>query len=167
MPIVPNLSLIAALSENRVIGRDGDLPWRLPADLAHFKRLTLGKPIVMGRRTWESLPGLLPGRPHIVVTASPGYEAPGARVARSPQAALQMAGDVDEIMLVGGARLYAAMLPSVARMYLTEVHVEVEGDTCFPPFDPADWREVARERHDSDARNPHAYSFVTLERVGA
>jgi dihydrofolate reductase len=164
MPVVPNLSLIAALSENGVIGRDNGLPWRLPADLAHFKRLTLGKPMVMGRRTWESLPGLLPGRPHIVVTRSPGYDAPGAQVARGPDEALALAGEVDEVMLIGGAGLYAAMLPSVARMYLTRVHAEIDGDAHFPPFDPAAWREVAREDHAADAKNPHAYSFVTLVR---
>lgn len=165
MPVHPNLSLIAALSENGVIGRDNGLPWRLPADLAHFKRLTLGKPIVMGRRTWESLPGLLPGRTHIVVTRTPAYDAPGARVARSPDEALALAGDVDEVMLIGGAALYAAMLPAVSRMYLTRVHAEVDGDACFPAFDPAAWREVAREDHAADAKNPCPYSFVTLVRA--
>jgi dihydrofolate reductase len=166
MSVIPNLSLIVALSENGVIGRGNDLPWRLPADLAHFRRVTLGKPIVMGRRTWESLPGLLPGRSHIVVTRTPGYDAPGARVVRSPEEALAVAGDVNEVMLIGGAALYAAMLPSVARMYLTRVHAEIDGDVSFPAFDPLAWREVAREDHAADAKNPHAYSFVTLVRPG-
>jgi dihydrofolate reductase len=167
MQVVPNLSLIAAVADNRVIGRDGGLPWRLPADLAHFKQLTMGKPIVMGRLTWESLPGLLPGRRHIVVTATPGYAAPGARVATDPAEALRLAGEVDEIMLIGGARLYATLLPAVARMYLTRVHAEIAGDTHFPPYDAADWREVACERHAADAKNRYAYSFVTLERAHA
>ena len=162
--IVPNLSLIAALADNRVIGRDNRLPWHLPADLQHFKRLTLGKPILMGRRTWESLPGLLPGRPHVVITRNPDYRAEGARVVHGLQAAIEVFPDADELMLVGGANLYAQALPRVARMYLTEVHARPEGDAFFPPFDRGEWIEVAREEGVCDERNPIPHSFVTLQR---
>jgi dihydrofolate reductase len=165
MPVVPNLALIAALSDNGVIGRDNALPWRMPADLAHFKRLTLGKPIIMGRKTWESLPGLLPQRRHIVVTRDSGYIAEGAELAHSPAQAIALAGEDAEIMLVGGAGLYAQMLPMVARMYLTYVHAHVQGDARFPEFDAGAWRETRRERHAADERNPHDYSFVDLERA--
>ncbi len=166
MSVLPNLSIIAALSENRVIGRDNQLPWRLPADLAHFKRLTIGKPILMGRRTWESLPGLLPHRTHIVVTRDPDYVAQGALVVHSLEQAIAVAGDVDELMVVGGAQLYTQAVPIASRMYLTLVHERVAGDTYFPEYPACEWREIAREPHAADERNPHAYSFVTLQRRG-
>ena len=164
MKPLPNLSIIAALSENRVIGRDNQLPWRMPADLAHFKRLTMGKPIIMGRRTWESLPGLLPYRTHVVVTRDSDYVAEGGFVAHSIEQALDFAGDAEEMMVVGGANLYAQTLPLASRMYLTIVHDHFDGDTAFPDYEQTDWREVSRERHGADERNPHAYSFVALER---
>lgn len=159
-----NLSIIAALANNRAIGLDNRLPWHLPADLAHFKRLTLGKPILMGRKTWESLPGLLPHRTHIVVTRNPAFVAEGALVARNLDQALQLAGDVDEVMIIGGANLYAQTLPIANRLYLTLVDTEVDGDAFFPPLDHTAWREVERERHDADQRHAFAYAFVTLER---
>ncbi|MCW8906970.1 MAG: type 3 dihydrofolate reductase [Sedimenticola sp.] len=160
------ISLIAAMDEERVIGVDNRLPWRLPADLQHFKRLTLGKPIIMGRKTWESLPGLLPDRPHIVISANPEYRAPGCRVVSSVEAALAAAGDVDEVMIVGGANLYAQLLPLADRLYLTRVCTRVEGgDTRFPAFDRSEWQEVARSDHPADERNPFDYSFLTYERV--
>lgn len=165
MTPLPNVSIIAALSDNGVIGRDNKLPWRMPADLSHFKRLTMGKPIVMGRRTWESLPGLLPHRTHIIVTRDPDYQANGGFVVHSIEDALAFAGDADELMVVGGARLYQQMLPLASRMYLTYIHAQMEGDTAFPAFPPAEWREVSRDRHPADDRNPYAYSFVVLERV--
>jgi dihydrofolate reductase len=161
---VDNLSLIAAMAENRVIGRGNALPWRLPADLAHFKRLTLGKPILMGRRTWESLPGLLPHRTHVVITRNRDYRAEGAEVVHSLEQALEMFGAVDEVMVIGGGELYAQCLPRAARMHLTLVHAEVEGDTRFPAFDPADWVERGRESHPADERNPYPYTFLELER---
>ena len=164
MKPLPNLSIIAALSENRVIGRANELPWRLPADLAHFKRLTMGKPIIMGRRTWESLPGLLPHRTHVVVTRDRDYQARGGFVVHSIAEAIAFAGDADEMMVVGGANIYAQTLPLASRMYLTLVHERVDGDAVFPDYEAAEWRETARERHAADARNPHPYSFVTLER---
>jgi dihydrofolate reductase len=165
MDPVPKLSLIAALADNGVIGRDNGLPWRLPADLAHFKRLTLGKPIVMGRRTWESLPGLLPQRRHIVITGRPDYRAHGAEVVGSPDAAIALLADAAEIMVVGGAQIYGQLLPRAVCMYLTRVHAEVDGDARFPDYDPAQWIEVDREDHAPDAKNPHPYSFVELHRV--
>lgn len=161
----PAVSLIAALAENRVIGRDNRLPWHLPADLAHFKRLTLDKPIVMGRRTWESLPGLLPRREHIVVTRDPSYRAPGARVVHSPDEALAAAAGAAEIMVVGGAALFRVLMPRAGRMYLTLVAGRMEGDTLFPEWDPGCWRETAREVRPHDERNPCDLAFVTLERI--
>lgn len=160
----PIISLIAAMDENRVIGRDNQLPWRLPADLQNFKRLTMGKPMVMGRKTWESLPGLLPGRTHIVISANPAYRAEGCLLVRSIEQALAAAGDVNEIMVVGGANLYRQLLPRADRLYLTLVHTRVTGDAWFPDYQVEAWRELAREDHPADARNPFAYSFLTLER---
>lgn len=165
----PILSLIAAMDRDGVIGRDNRLPWRLPADLRHFRQLTLDRPILMGRRTWESLPGLLPRRRHIVVTRDPHYPAPGCEVVNSPEAALALAGDVPEVLVIGGAELYRALLGQARRLYLTLIDASFPGDTHFPAWDPAEWREIAREAHPADAENPHPYAFVTLERreVGA
>lgn len=164
MEALHNLSIIAALSDNRAIGLRNRLPWHLPADLAHFKRLTIGKPIIMGRKTWESLPGLLPHRTHIVVTRDPDYRVEGGVVVHSLGEAFRFAGDADEMLVVGGADLYAQALPFATRLYLTRVHTEIDGDAFFPDFDPADWREVSRERHDADARNAFPFTFVTMER---
>ena len=164
MSTLPNLSIIAALSENHVIGRDNQLPWRMPADLAHFKRLTMGKPIIMGRRTWESLPGLLPHRTHVVVTRDRDYSVEGGIVVHSVQEAFDLVGDAEEMMIIGGASLYAQTLPLAAKMYLTVIHGYFKGDATFPDYERADWSEIARERHAADARNPHDYTFLTLER---
>ena len=164
MKPLANLSLIAALSDNRVIGCDNALPWHLPADLAHFKRLTMGKPIVMGRRTWESLPGLLPHRTHLVVTRNPGYRVDGGTVVHSIEQAIEFAGDVNEVMVVGGAELYRQCLPLVSRMYLTFVHTQVDGDATFPDYPASEWCETARESHAADVRNAIPYTFVSLER---
>jgi dihydrofolate reductase len=162
----PLVSIIAAIAENRVIGRDNRLPWHLPADLARFKRLTLDKPIVMGRRTWESLPGLLPQRRHIVVTRSPGYEAAGCLVAPSPLAALGAAGGAPEIMIIGGARLYRETLPLAGRMYLTLVRARIEdGDAFFPEWDERCWVQTEREERRRDERNAFDMVFVTFERT--
>ncbi len=160
----PLISIIAAMARNRVIGHENRLPWRLPADLQHFKAMTMGKPMVMGRKTWESLPGLLPGRPHIVVSRNRNYRAEGATLAHSLEEAIEAAGRVDELMIVGGANLYAQALSHARRMYLTLIDAAVEGDAWFPPFDEAEWRETARERHQADQKNPHDYQFVTLEK---
>jgi len=164
----PRVSIIAAIAENGVIGHGNRLPWHLPADLAHFKRLTLDRTIVMGRRTWESLPGLLPRRRHIVVTRNAGYRAEGCVLVNSPEAAWLAAIGEPEIMLIGGAALYEAMMFMVQRMYLTLVSMRVEdGDAYFPQLDSSCWRETAREARPRDNRNPYDMNFVTLERVGS
>ena len=151
-----------ARADNGVIGKDGKLPWHLPADLKRFKAQTMGKPMVMGRKTFESFPGPLPGRRHIVLTRDTGWSAPGAEVAHTPEAALALAGDA-EIAVIGGAEIFALLLDRADRIELTEVHEAVDGDASVPGFD-AGWREIAREDHDSEAERP-AYSFVTLERA--
>jgi dihydrofolate reductase len=161
----PLVSIVAAMSDNRVIGRGNRLPWHLPADLAHFKRLTLEKPIVMGRRTWESLPGLLPRRTHIVVTRDPSYRAEGCILVGSPQESIVAVGDAPEIMVIGGATLYRDMLPMARRMYLTRVAALLEGDVFFPDWDPSCWREVSREERHRDEHNHYDLTFLTLERV--
>ncbi|MCA9973391.1 MAG: dihydrofolate reductase [Anaerolineales bacterium] len=165
----PLISLVVALDRNGVIGVNGRLPWRLPDDMARFRALTLGKPVVMGRKTYESIPARfrpLPGRHNIVVTRNPAYAAPGATVVSSPEAALAAAGDAPEVMIGGGAALYAAFLPRADRLYLTRVDAAYAGDTFFPPLDPAAWREVAREPHAVDARHAVPFAFVTLVRQG-
>ncbi len=160
----PVLSIIAARARNGVIGRENSLPWHLPADLRRFKALTMGKPMVMGRRTWESLPGLLPGRRHIVISRAPGYKAEGAEVAASLDAAIALAASAEELMIIGGAQIYALALPLAHRLYLTEIDAEIEGDACFPPFEASEWLEVERSRFQADEENPYGYSFVVLER---
>jgi dihydrofolate reductase len=158
------LSIIAALSRNRVIGKDNQLPWRLPADLKHFKSVTLGKPVIMGRKTFESIGRPLPGRDNIVVTRDPKFHADGIAVAHSLDDALAQVHDVPEIMLIGGAQLYAESLARAQRLYLTLIHADVDGDAHFPDYDPADWRETAREDHAADENNHYSYSFQILER---
>ncbi|RYE03017.1 MAG: dihydrofolate reductase [Sphingomonadales bacterium] len=151
-----------ARADNGVIGRDGQLPWRLPADLKRFKAQTMGKPMVMGRKTFESFPSPLPGRRHIVLTRDTGWHAEGAEVAHTPEEALALAGP-GEVAVIGGAEVFALFLPRADRIELTEVHGEHAGDATVPPFGLA-WREVAREDFASEAGRP-AYSFVTLERM--
>jgi dihydrofolate reductase len=158
------LSLIAAVARNGVIGRAGGLPWHLPDDLAHFKRTTLGRPVIMGRRTWESLPRALPGRRNLVVTRTPGYAAPGAEVCDSLERALAACGEGTDPVVIGGAALYAAALPRAQRIYLTRVHADVEGDVHFPPFRTQDFAEIGRVDHPADARHAHPFSILTLER---
>lgn len=160
------ISLIVAMADNGVIGRDNALPWRLPNDLKHFRRLTMGHPIVMGRKNYESIGRPLPGRRNIVVTRSAGFVAPGCTVVHTIDAALAAAGGDPEIFIIGGAELYAQTLAQARRLYLTEVHATVAGDVRFPPWDRQAWREVTREDHPADAAHEHTYSFVTLERKG-
>jgi dihydrofolate reductase len=140
------------------------LPWRLPEDLRRFKALTLGKPIVMGRRTWDSLDKALPGRDNIVVSRQGHLDAPGATVVASLDAALAAAGAVHELCIIGGAEIYRLALPLTDVLHLTRVHAIVEADTFFPPIAAADWDEVSREEHAADDRHAHAYSFVELRR---
>ena len=152
------------MSRNRVIGRDNRLPWRLPADLAYFKRVTMGHPVIMGRRTWESIGRPLPGRQNIVVSRNRDYSAPGATVVGSLDAAWRAAGAVEEACVIGGTSLFAEALPEADRIHLTEVEAEVEGDTYFPPFDRSQWveREVARQARDE--RHEYPFRIVLLER---
>jgi len=164
MKKLPVISIISAMAPNRVIGRNNKLPWHLPADLQHFKQITMGKPMIMGRKTWESLPGLLPGRPHIVLTRDAGYTAEGAKVAHSLEQALHFADASTEVMIVGGANLYTQALSIAQRLYLTEIDVDVDGDTWFPEFDRKQWREIDREEHGADERNTSDYRFITLEK---
>ncbi len=154
-------SLVVAMARNRVIGRDNALPWRLPEELAHFKRVTMGHPIVMGRRTWESIGRPLPGRQNIVVTRTPGYAAPGCTVVESLEAAWQAAGNAGEVCVIGGTTLFEETLPMADRIHLTEVEAEVAGDTWFPAFDRSQWSEREVARHPADAR--HAYPFRILQ----
>ncbi len=160
------ISLILARADNGVIGANGALPWRLPGDMRRFKALTMGKPCIMGRKTWDSLPKKpLPGRSNIVVTRDASFKADGAVAAHSFDEALAMARKENpaEIMVIGGAQIYAAAITLAERVYLTEVHVAAEGDTFFAPFAADVWREIAREDHvPPDAP---AHSFVTLERI--
>lgn len=161
---MPVLSLIAAMDNNRLIGNKNDLPWRLPADLQHFKSITMGKPIIMGRKTWESLGRPLPGRKNIAITRDITYQAEGAEVVHSLEQALEQAAEADEAMIIGGANLYAQALHSVERLYLTRVDGEFEGDAWFPEIAEAEWELVASEAHEPDERNPHAYRFETWQR---
>ena len=157
--------LIAAMDRKRLIGRDNAMPWHLPADLAHFKATTLGKPILMGRKTFESLGRPLPGRHNIVLTRDPKFTADGITVAHDLDQALAAAGEVPELMVIGGATLYATLLPRADRMYLTFIEANFEGDAWFPAWPEEQWREVARAPHVADERNIHPYTFVELRRV--
>ncbi|MFC6620515.1 dihydrofolate reductase [Novosphingobium panipatense] len=156
-----DIFLIYARASNGVIGRDGALPWRLPADLRRFKALTMGKPMVMGRKTFESFPAPLPGRRHIVLTRAAGWSAPGAEVAHTPQEALALAGE-GEVAVIGGAEINALFLTMASRVELTEIEDAFEGDTVMPDLGP-EWKEVAREEHSARGDHP-AHAFVTLKR---
>ncbi len=160
----PTISLVVAAGENGAIGKDGTMPWHLPADLAHFKRITMGKPIVMGRRTFEAIGRALPGRRNIVVSRRRAFSVSGAETATSLEAALALAGDAPEVMVIGGGELYRAALPLAHRIYLTRVHATPGGDAFFPELSGAEWRETAREEYAADEANRHALSFLVLER---
>ena len=159
------VTLIAAVAENRIIGREGDLPWRLPDDLRRFKRVTTGHVVIMGRRTWEAGGGRpLPGRRNVVVTRQSGYAADGAEVVRSLEAAFDLAAGEARVYVLGGGEIYAQALPRADELDLTIVHAEPEGDARFPEWDPADWTETWSERHEADERHAHAFTFRTLVR---
>jgi dihydrofolate reductase len=159
----PEIVLVVARAANGVIGRDGRLPWHLPADLRHFKRVTMGSPMIMGRRTFESLPGLLPGRYHIVLTRDRSWSAAGAETARSEDEALALAG-AERVSIIGGAEIFRLFEERADGVELTELHFQPEGDTFLPPFSGSDWREVSREDHPAQDGRP-AFSFVRLERA--
>ncbi len=158
------LSLIVAAARNDVIGVDGELPWHLPDDFAWFKRTTMGKPIVMGRKTWESIGKPLPGRQNIVITRQTGFGAVGADVVATPQAAIDVAGSAEEVMVIGGAQVYAAFLPEASRIYLTRVDAAPQGDALFPPIDEDEWRLVSSESHAADERHAYPFEFRVYER---
>jgi len=159
------LSLVVAADERGGIGRDGGLPWHLPDDLKRFKALTMGKPIVMGRRTWDSIGRPLPGRRSIVVSRQPGLVIAGAEVVASLEDGLRVAGDVPEVCVIGGAELYRAALPRADVIHLTRVHADVVADTFLPAFDAAEWQVVAHEERAADERHAHPFSFVELRRA--
>ncbi len=159
------ISLIAAVAANGVIGADGGLPWHLPDDFRWFKAQTLGKPVIMGRKTWESLPRALPGRQNIVITRRAKFEATGATVAYSPEAALAAAAGADEVMVIGGGEIFRHFLRCASRIYLTRVDAVITGDAFFPELDQGDWMLVSREPHAVDERHAHAFEFRIYERA--
>jgi dihydrofolate reductase len=162
------VELVVAVAENDVIGRANRLPWHLPADLRYFKALTLGHHILMGRKTYESIGKALPGRTNWVLSRSAGFAPADCNVVRSLEEARSAAGGESPLMVIGGAEVYRLCLPSAQRIHLTLVHTQVaEGDTFFADWRGPEWVESSRERHEADAKNPHAYSFVTLERKAA
>jgi dihydrofolate reductase len=166
-----HISFVVAIAENGVIGQGGDLPWKISGDMKHFKAVTLGKPIIMGRKTWDSLPRKpLPGRPNIVVTGQAGFQAEGAEVAGSVDEALARGAalarelGVDEVAIIGGAQIYRAAFPKATRLYITEVHACPEGDVHFPAFDEGEWHEVSRTRHAAGEKDSADFSIVIYER---
>jgi dihydrofolate reductase len=161
------ISIIVAAAQNGAIGSNNRLPWHLPDDLKRFKALSLGKPIVMGRRTFDSIGRPLPGRTNIVVSRQAGLALEGVLVVQSLDAALAAAGSVPEIVVIGGAEIFRQVLPSTDTIHLTRVHALVVGDVFFPELDPAQWREAAVEHHAADERHQYAFSFVTLQRIGS
>jgi dihydrofolate reductase len=167
----PVIALVVAMGENGALGKDGDLPWRLHGDMRHFRAVTLGKPVIMGRRTFASLGRVLDHRVNIILSREQGFHVPGAVVARSLQAGLKQAriaaeaAGVDEIMVIGGEDIFREVMPLAHRIYLTEVHATPDADTWFPSWDRKLWREVSRRSHPPGPRDDHAFSFVLLERA--
>ncbi|MBS1270864.1 MAG: Dihydrofolate reductase [Gammaproteobacteria bacterium] len=159
------ISLVVAMDQNRVIGARNELPWRLPADLKRFKKITTGHPVVMGRCTWESIGKPLPGRTNIVVTRQPAFKAPGAVVVQSLEEAKEAVLDCEELTIIGGADVYEQVLTEANRIYLTKIHAEFAGDTFFPKINRDEWVCVSREEFKQDDKNPYDYSFLVLERM--
>lgn len=164
MKTAPEIVIVAALARNGVIGRDNGLPWRLKADLQHFRALTMGSPILMGRNTWDSLGRPLPGRRNMVVTRAPGFQAAGAEIFHSPEAAIAAAADAERIFVIGGAQLYATLLPLADRLVLTEVWADVDGDAHFPLLDRDDFVEERRDPRQANADNEFDFDFVEYRR---
>ena len=159
-------SLVVAVAANGVIGRDNQLPWKLPEDMAYVKKVTMGHPVVMGRRTWESIGKPLPGRENIVVTRNPAFQAPGCRVVHTLAEAWEAAAGAEEVSVIGGTTLFEETLPIADRIHLTEVQADVPGDTYFPVFDRRRWRETEIARHPADARHEYPFRIVVLDRIG-
>ena len=160
-----NISLIVAMDNKGVIGVAGGLPWHLSADLQYFKKVTMGKPLIMGRKTHESIGRPLPGRHNIVLSRDINFDAQGCTVVSSLDAGLRIVADAEEIMIMGGASLYAQTLAIAKRIYITEVHTDVAGDIYFPAFDHTQWSEIQREKYYADKKNDFDFSFVVLTRV--
>lgn len=158
------LTAVVAVADNGVIGREGGLPWHLPADLKHFKAMTMGRPVLMGRRTFESIGKALPGRRNLVVTRRP-LAVPGVEAVGSIDEALALVADAPEVAIIGGAQIWRDTLPRIGRIHLTRVHADVDGDTFFPDLDPLHWRETERREQPADERNAYPLTFVTLERI--
>ena len=159
------ISMIAAMANGRVIGADNAMPWHLPADLAHFKRVTMGKPIIMGRKTYQSIGRALPGRLNIVISRDPNFKLDDATVVASCDAAVAAVGSVDEVMVIGGGTIYQHFLPLCQRLYLTFIELEAQGDTFFPDYQQSfDWQVLSEEAHEADAKNPYNYRFVCLQK---
>ncbi|MDQ7075922.1 MAG: type 3 dihydrofolate reductase [Gammaproteobacteria bacterium] len=159
------LSIIAAMDRNRLIGNNNQLPWHLPADLQFFKKTTLGKPIIMGRKTFDSIGRPLPGRRNIIISRNLDYQANGCDVVHSIEAALELVHECEEAMLIGGATLYRHILPLTQKLYLTQIDAELNGDSWFPEYEAEQWRETSREAHQADEKNRFNYAFVILERT--
>ncbi|MFY9463317.1 MAG: type 3 dihydrofolate reductase [Candidatus Sungiibacteriota bacterium] len=159
------ISLIAAMDRGRIIGGQNTLPWNMPADMAHFRALTRGKPVIMGRKTYESIGHALPNRTNVIITRDHEYRADGCIVVHDADAALAAASAAEEIMIIGGAEIYSLFLPQAHRMYLTLIDANFIGDARFPEYAADEWRETSREEHLADTANPHPYAFLTLERI--
>ena len=158
------ISLIAAMDKNRVIGKGGKLPWNLPADMKYFKDKTLGKPIIMGRKTYESLGKPLPNRTNIIVTHDQDCKAEGCIVVHSVDGALKAAENAEEVMVIGGSQIYKEFLPKANKLYLTIIDAEIEGDIYFPEYKIEEWKETSYEEHERDAENQYDYTFLVFER---
>lgn len=164
-------SLIVAVSENGIIGKDNDMPWKISSDLQYFKKVTMDKPVIMGRKTFESIGKPLPGRVNIVITRDTGFTAEGVITAHSVDMALDVAKSMaevkklKEVMVIGGAQIYALCLPEADRLYLTRIHAEIDGDTSFADLNPKEWIEYSREDHIAGEKDSHDYSFIVLDRV--
>ena len=160
------VSMVVAVSANNVIGNRGRLPWHLPEDLKRFKALTLGKPVIMGRLTHEAIGRALPGRRNIVLTSDEHYRSSDCLIASTPDEAMELAADADEVMIIGGAYVYREFMPITGRIYLTRVHASIEGDAFFPELDPRQWRVSVSEELPADGERPYACTFQTLDRIG-
>lgn len=158
------ISMIAAMADDRIIGKDNQMPWHLPADFAWFKRCTLGKPIVMGRKTYDSIGRPLPGRLNIVITRDTELQIEGVTVVQSVEQAIEVAGDVEELMIIGGGSIYQACLPMASRLYLTFIKADVNGDTRFPQWDDS-FKRVSQESYSADEKNAYDMDFVVLEKA--
>ncbi|MFT5504549.1 MAG: dihydrofolate reductase [Gammaproteobacteria bacterium] len=161
----PELSIVCAMDKKNLIGSNNQLPWRMPADLKFFKETTMGKPIIMGRKTWQSIGRPLPGRKNIVISRNPDFFAEGATVMQNMESAMALIDDAPEAMLIGGATLYEQTLDQVDNLFITEIDHEFDGDTWFPEISTLIWKECWRKNHSADSVNPHPYSFVKYVRV--